>query len=229
MKRRGAGTIDWYKIHMLEIPNLGDVDDQLDSVDDVTHIIHNAWPVNFSRGLDSFEGHVWGLVNLVKIARRSSAKDVRVLFASSIAVVGQYPSQPVPEQPVPPESTAEFGYPEAKWVCEELLLLLEGKVRGSSVRIGQMEGAGAWNESDHFPVVVGASKAVRALPRLEGTLSWLPVNRAGQIVIKLLFSERFKPIYHMENLLVRSGRRLSTIWQIYLGYRFWITRSGWKE
>ncbi len=99
---------------MLEIPYLGDVDDQLDGVDDVTHIIHNTWPVNFSQGLDSFEGHVRGLVNLVKIARRSSAKDVRVLFASSIAVVGQYPSQPVPEKPVPPESTAEFGYPEAK-------------------------------------------------------------------------------------------------------------------
>ncbi|KAK0221405.1 hypothetical protein IW262DRAFT_897554 [Armillaria fumosa] len=202
MKRRGAGSIDWYKIHMLEIPDLGDVDDQLEGVDDVTHIIHNAWPVNFSRGLDSFEGHVRGLVNLVKIARRSSAKDVRVLFASSIAVVGQYPSQPVPEQPVPPESTAEFGYPEAKWVCEELLLSLEGKVRGSSVRIGQMtgaEGTGAWNESEHFPVVVGASKAVGALPRLEGTLSWLPVNRAGQIVVELLFSDRFKSIYHMEN------------------------------
>ncbi|KAK0504442.1 hypothetical protein EDD18DRAFT_1133755 [Armillaria luteobubalina] len=202
MKRRGAGTIDWYKIHMVEISDLGDVDDQLEGVDDVTHIIHNAWPVNFSRGLDSFEGHVRGLVNLVKIARRSSAKDVRVLFASSIAVVGQYPTQPVPEQPVPPESTAEFGYPEAKWVCEELLLSLEGKVRGSSVRIGQMtgaEGAGAWNESEHFPVVVGASKAVGALPRLEGTLSWLPVNRAGQIVIELLFSDRFKSIYHMEN------------------------------
>ncbi|KAK0202205.1 hypothetical protein DFS33DRAFT_1444321, partial [Desarmillaria ectypa] len=202
MQRRGAGIIDWYKIHMLEIPDLGDVDDQLDGVDDVTHIIHNAWPVNFSRGLDSFEGHVRGLVNLVKVAQRSSAKDVRILFASSIAVVGRYPSQPVPEQPVPPESTAEFGYPEAKWVCEELLLSLEGKVRGSSVRIGQMtgaEGAGAWNESEHFPVVVGASKAVGALPKLEGTLSWLPVNRAGQIVVELLFSDRFKPIYHMEN------------------------------
>ncbi len=131
MKRRGTGVIDWYKIHMLEILDLGDIDDQLDSVDSVTHIIHNAWPVNFSRGLEGFEGHVWRLVNLVKIARRSSAKDVRVLFASSIAVVGQHTSQPVPEQPVPPESTAEFGYPEAKWVCEELLLSLEGKVRYS--------------------------------------------------------------------------------------------------
>ncbi|KAK0243751.1 hypothetical protein EDD85DRAFT_784303 [Armillaria nabsnona] len=202
MKRRGACTIDWYKIHMLEIPDLDDVDDQLEGVDDATHIIHNAWPVNFSRGLDSFEGHVRGLANLVKIAWRSSAKDVRVLFASSIAVVGQYPSQPVPEQPAPPESTAEFGYPEVKWVCEELLLSLEGKVRGSSVRIGQMtgtEGAGAWNESEHFPIIVGASKAVGALPRLEGTLSWLPVNRAGQIVVGLLFSDRFKPIYNMEN------------------------------
>ncbi|PBK97141.1 hypothetical protein ARMGADRAFT_1134025 [Armillaria gallica] len=30
------------------------------------------------------------------------------------------------------------------------------------------EGAGAWNDNEHFSVVVGASKAVRALPRLEG-------------------------------------------------------------
>ncbi len=124
-------------------------------------------------GLVSFEGHVQELINLVKIARRSSVKDVRILFASLIAVVGQYPSQSVQEQPVPPELMAEFGYLEAKWVCEELLFSLKGKVRGSSVRIGQMtgaEGARAWNESEHFPVVMGASKTVGMLPRLEGTL-----------------------------------------------------------
>ncbi len=48
MTRRGAGTIDWYKIHMLEIPNLSNIDDQLEGVDDMMHIIHNVWPVNFS-------------------------------------------------------------------------------------------------------------------------------------------------------------------------------------
>ncbi len=149
-------------------------------------------------GLVSFEGHIRELINLVKIARRSSAKDVRILFTSSIAVVGQYPSQSVQEQPVPPESTAEFGYLEAKWVCEELLFSLEGRVRGSSVRIGQMtgaEGAGAWNKSEHFSVIMVACKAIGALPKLERTLSWLPVNRAGQIIIEFLFSDRF---YHME-------------------------------
>ncbi len=61
------------------------------------------------------------------------------------------------------------------------------------------EGAGAWNESKHFPVVVGASKAIGALSRSEGTLPWLPINCAGQIVVGLLFSEHFKSIYNMEN------------------------------
>ncbi len=42
MRRQGAGTINCYKIHMLEIPDLGDIDDQLEGVDDVMHIIHNA-------------------------------------------------------------------------------------------------------------------------------------------------------------------------------------------
>ncbi len=227
-KRRGAGTIDWYKLHMLEIPDLSDVD--------VTHIIRNAWPVNFSRGLESFEGHVRGPVKLVKIARRSSAKDVRVLFATSIAVVGQYLSQPVPEKPVPPESTVAFGYPEAKWVCK-LLLSLEGKIRGSSVRIGQMtgaEGVGVWNESKHFPVVVSASKAVGALPRLEGTLSCLSVNHASQIIVELLFSERFKPIYHMENP-ARQGwtaviDNLADILEIpILDYAEWLERVRGNE
>ncbi len=64
---------------------------------------------------------------------------------------------------------------------------------------GRSEVVGAWNEREHFSVIVGASKAVGALPRLEGTLSRLPINRIGQIVVGLLFSGRFKPIYHMEN------------------------------
>ncbi|KAK0475330.1 hypothetical protein EDD18DRAFT_1089956, partial [Armillaria luteobubalina] len=107
-------------------------------IEDVTYIIHNMWPVKFSRGLDGFEGHIRELVNFAKIAWRSSAEDVCALFASSIAVVGRCPSQPVPD---PPESTAQSGYPESKWVREEPLLSLEGKVRGSSVRNGQMTAA----------------------------------------------------------------------------------------
>ncbi|KAG6899620.1 hypothetical protein C0995_005371 [Termitomyces sp. Mi166 len=191
----------------------------------VTHIIHNAWPVNFSRSLASFEPHIRALSNLVRIALLSAGRravgsaPTRILFASSIAVAGRFPSLhaqgpfEVPETFLEAFNSAEFGYPEAKWVCERLLLgaselygdassIEEPLIRGSSVRIGQMtgpEGSGAWNESEHFPIIVRTSQQLGALPELKGSLSWLPVNRAGDILAELLFSRGFKPFYHMEN------------------------------
>jgi len=88
----------------------------------------------------------------------------------------------VPEMPTDPRTTDDFGYPESKWVCEEILLKaneLFGKtndsktplLRTSSVRIGQMTGpesSGAWNETEHFPILVRTSKIIKALPHVEG-------------------------------------------------------------
>ncbi|KAF5348495.1 hypothetical protein D9756_009661 [Leucocoprinus leucothites] len=139
----------------------------------------------------------------------------RVLFASSIAVVGRFPilnpegPLEVPEEPLDAVNTAEFGYPEAKWVCErvgmaadELYGQDDALVKASSVRIGQMtgpEGSGAWNESEHFPLLVHSSAALKVVPALSGSLSWIPVNRAGDAITEMLFSKTFRPIYHMEN------------------------------
>ncbi|KAG5635590.1 putative NRPS-like protein biosynthetic cluster [Sphagnurus paluster] len=211
---------------------------------EVTHIVHNAWPINFNRSLSSFEPHVRGLCNLIGLAllsagnRSAGSAPTRLLFASSIAVVGLFPRLhshgpfEVPETPLGAENVAEFGYPEAKWVCEQLLLaadelfggacsLDEPLLQGSNVRIGQMtgaEGSGAWNESEHFPIMVRTSQQLGALPALEGvsqillsgsliqrlvcafqSLSWLPVNRAGDVLTELLFSKAFRPFYHVEN------------------------------
>ncbi|KAG6869385.1 hypothetical protein C0995_003602, partial [Termitomyces sp. Mi166 len=64
----------------------------------VTHIIHNAWPVNFSRSLASFEPHIRALSNLVRLALQSASQravgsaPTRILFASSIAVAARFRS-----------------------------------------------------------------------------------------------------------------------------------------
>ena len=75
-------------------------------------------------------------------------------------------------------------------------------VKASSVRIGQMtgpEGSGTWNESEHFPLLVHSSAALKVVPALSGSLSWIPVNRAGDAITEMLFSKTFRPMYHMEN------------------------------
>lgn len=88
----------------------------------------------------------------------------------------------VPEVSLDAENTAEFGYPEAKWVGECVLLAAEDLfghagnaeeplIKVSNVRIGQMtgpEGSGAWNESEHFPIIVKTSQQLGALPSLDG-------------------------------------------------------------
>ncbi|GLB38787.1 putative acetyl-CoA synthetase-like protein [Lyophyllum shimeji] len=231
MDKRGASMSSqaWEKVVLhgadLSRSDFGLCEEEFAELLAVTHIIHNAWPVNFNRNLSSFEPHVQGLCNLVRLALLSSGRRLtgtpptRILFASSIAVAGRFPAlnadgpYEVPETSLDAENTAEFGYPEAKWVCERLLLAAvelygdpcsveEPLVAGSNVRIGQMtgpEGSGAWNESEHFPIIVRTSQQIGALPALEGSLSWIPVNRAGDVITELLFSKRFKPFYHMEN------------------------------
>ncbi|KAF4620377.1 hypothetical protein D9613_000452 [Agrocybe pediades] len=244
MQKRGVVVEDsdkaWQKVVFLNSTtsqaNLGLDAEQYEELQSVTHIIHNAWPVDFNRNLSSLETQVKVLSNLVRLALRGASKSrccpaypsqvppKRILFASSIAVVGRYPivnpSGPgdVPEVELDPRCTDDFGYPEAKWVCEEILLKANelfkqtasdsepssssALLRASSVRIGQMtgpEGSGAWNETEHFPIIVRTSKMVKALPQVEGSLSWMPVNRAAAVVSELLFSTGFQPIYHMEN------------------------------
>ncbi|VDB88513.1 unnamed protein product [Peniophora sp. CBMAI 1063] len=201
-------------------PYLGISAERYDELLSITHIIHNAWPVNFDRTLASFEASIRTLDNLVQLALLSGARNAhdhrprRILFASSIAVAGRYPiinpdNSVVPEAPLDPRATAEFGYPEAKWVCEQVALeanrLFGGEqplIQAASVRIGQMtgaEGSGAWNASEHFPIIVATCQKLQAIPEINGTLSWMPVNRAASVVAECLFTEDFAPIYHLEN------------------------------
>lgn len=108
----------------------------------------------------------------------------RILFASSIAVAGRYPiinpgAGAVPETPLEAHLTAAFGYPEAKWVGEQVMLAAnklfgngeQPLIETSSVRIGQMtgpEGSGVWNASEHFPIIVATSQKLKAVPDLDG-------------------------------------------------------------
>ena len=99
------------------------------------------------------------------------------------------PSGPVdiPEVAVEPHNTDDFGYPEAKWVCEQILLkanelfgvktnnLKMPLLRTSSIRIGQLTGpekSGTWNETEHFPIIVRTSQMIKALPDIEGVSAY---------------------------------------------------------
>ena len=91
----------------------------------VTHIIHNAWTVNFNLALQSFEGQVAGVRKLVDISA-AATHPIRILATSSIGITNSWdPSNgPVPEHPLSDVKLAtETGYTASKFVVEAVSVL----------------------------------------------------------------------------------------------------------
>jgi long-subunit acyl-CoA synthetase (AMP-forming)/nucleoside-diphosphate-sugar epimerase len=158
----------------------------------VTHVVQNGWPMDFNRRVASFESQFRLTRDLIQLTVESGkAQETKkgrpsspptYLFVSSIAVVGQYPNQKagrgsmVPELPMPDNECAdEFGYAQAKLVCERIVESAarahQGELVARYVRVGQMTGAretALWNTREHFPALVKSSQLVGYLPRIRG-------------------------------------------------------------
>ena len=154
--------------------------------DQVTHIIHNAWPMDFKRTLSSFKAQFQMLQNLLQLARDAhSAHPLnrpKLIFISSIAVVGQYPrlekDAMIPEIPMSDQRCAnDIGYAKAKLACEKIIEAaaqdLASEMQVAYIRIGQMSGSeqsGNWNTDEHLAALVKSSQTVGSLPYLPGVL-----------------------------------------------------------
>lgn len=185
----------WAKIHLLEVDHK-QIDMGLDNetyrqLSHASYIIHNAWPMDFNRSLVSFETQFQALDNIIRLVLNAKAAPApRILFTSSIAAVArygvQYNESVVPEEPMDnPEVSAHFGYPEAKWVCEQILLKVAamhaGLIEPIIVRVGQLTGsttAGVWSPAEHLPSIFKSSQTLKALPDLSGVSSFLSPSLA---------------------------------------------------
>lgn len=175
----------------------------------VTHVIHNAWPMNGMKPLSSFEGQFCVLRNLINLARDIGAvqsSPIRFHFISSIGTVNGGSAL---EGRTEMEKVMSNGYNEAKFVCErvvqETLQKCPAIVQATIVRPGQIAGStetGYWNTSEHFPAIVKSSQSVGVFPALKGRMSWTPVNIAASIIVDLLLDEDIPAeIYHVDNPL----------------------------
>ncbi|KAL9583819.1 MAG: hypothetical protein Q9212_002492, partial [Teloschistes hypoglaucus] len=224
LKERGMQVSEkaWSKIHLLpwqagkEFLGLEE-DVYQDLAAQVTHIFHGAWPMDFKMKVSSFEPQIKAVRDLIELARLAHCKrpsvKARLVLASSIAVLGCY-SKVTSSGPVVPEVTLNdpsvalpLGYAQAKWCCEKMIEnaqeCIAEEIECMIVRIGQISGSqtmGYWSPKEHFPALVKACQDVKAVPNLQGTLSWIPVDQAAQVAIELLFNS--KPpelVYHLEN------------------------------
>jgi len=167
----------------------------------VTHIIHNAYRVNFALSLFSFEPNIRTARNLVDFALSSPyASPPRLLLISTIGVVHNYPQDGVvPEAPVPPESALTNGYTQSKWVIERIFLAAQEytSLRPVSVRIGQITGgaSGAWNKTEWFPGMLKSSQYLGCLPMLDKDLSWITVDSMAAAIVEMRNSPH--PVLHL--------------------------------
>ncbi|RBR03687.1 uncharacterized protein FIESC28_11725 [Fusarium coffeatum] len=211
---------------------LGLQDSDYDSVvKDVTHIIHNAWPMSAKRPLSGFESQFQVFRNLLDLGHAcasSRPEDFKFSFqmVSSIGVVGQWGLAAgqtgkivVPEQRATIDSLLGNGYAEAKWGCErmldETLHKYPNRFRPMVVRLGQIAGSktsGYWNPMEHFGFLIKSSQTLNALPDVDGNLNWTPVNDIADTLTDLALSDRVPhPIYHIDNPIGQQWRDVNNI------------------
>ncbi|RMZ74831.1 hypothetical protein DV737_g5699, partial [Chaetothyriales sp. CBS 132003] len=200
-------------------------------VHNVTHIIHNAWPMSGTRPLKQFEPQFLSLRSLLDLAGhiadyRLGEIGFRVGFqlVSSIGVIGNSGKPRVPEERVAFSATLPLGYCEAKWVCErmldETLHKHPQRFRTSVVRPGQIAGSrtsGFWNPVEHFAALVKSAQNLRAWPDFDGVLQWVPVNDAASVMVDLCRvaelhnAPEVYPVYHIDNPVGQPWKQMNPV------------------
>ncbi|KAG8995366.1 hypothetical protein FRB94_009200 [Tulasnella sp. JGI-2019a] len=157
-----------------------------------TIIIHNAWSVNFNLGISSFEPHIRGAVNLMSLGLVSS-RQASFYFSSSVSAVAGWPGPgDVPEAvTADPNVAQKMGYARSKWVTEKLCQIASEttSLRAVVLRIGQMVGStvdGTWNETEAVSLMIKSADTLHALPNLQESVSWLPVDYAARAILDLV-------------------------------------------
>lgn len=182
-----------------------------------TTIIHAAWAVNFSLQLPSLVDHILGTRYILELAMKSGAQ---MLFISSAASVSSSSARPILEIPsLKPSDASPLGYSQSKWVAERMCQAAHDQVCAVSdlgfsvsiLRVGQLCGneQGVWNANEAYPLLLSTARLAKCLPELPNeALSWLPVDKAAQVVLDIAKHQRLAytttsqdgvPVFHILN------------------------------
>ncbi|THV01989.1 acetyl-CoA synthetase-like protein [Dendrothele bispora CBS 962.96] len=152
----------------------------------VTHVIANAWRVDFNIGLSSFEADIKGLRYMVDLAL---ARNALLIFISSIGVFQRYTyakTRPFPEQHLPAQVASGGGYPQGKWVSEQIMqnAASQAGLRSVAVRLGQACGSpnGSWNSKEWLPALVRSAPVLGCVPGDDRLMTWIPADMAARAI-----------------------------------------------
>lgn len=169
--------------------------------DEVTHIVHNAWDVNFNRPFESFiDAHIRGVSSIIELCV-TSKRPKRLLFMSSEGAVSG--ENTINNQGVTEAIRADWscaqrtGYAQSKLVAENLVVAAcqNAHLQACICRVGQIGGPthekGLWNQREWFPSLVASSVRLSMIPNhllVKDEVDWIPIDLASGIIVELLFN-----------------------------------------
>lgn len=169
-----------------------------DVLDDLKHnlttAIHSAWAVNFNLGVRSFkQQHIKGTWNLLNLClSTNTVKPAKLFFCSSISAAAGTPiPATIKEAHIEDLSHAQnMGYARSKLVTEHIVRAAAKQtgMEARVLRIGQIVGdssKGVWNATEAIPLMIQSATTIGALPALEETPSWMPVDEVARAVVEL--------------------------------------------
>ncbi|KAI2467247.1 L-aminoadipate-semialdehyde dehydrogenase [Annulohypoxylon bovei var. microspora] len=183
----------------------------------LTTVIHSAWMVNFNVNLGSFErSHIAGVHNIIKLCLSVPfQKPANFFFVSSISAAAGTPLPAViREAHIEDLHYAQnMGYARSKLVTEHIIREAARKtgIHARVLRTGQLMGdshKALWNPTEAIPLMIQSATTIGALPMLDETPSWLPVDKCAAAILELSglnpstkdsLSETSEEVYHVLN------------------------------
>ncbi|KAK0106352.1 hypothetical protein ONS96_003987 [Cadophora gregata f. sp. sojae] len=163
---------------------------------EVTGVIHCAWSVNFNLALSSFEADcIAGAYNLLALCLKAKQKEPATFnFCSSVSAVAATKGGFVPEAlPESLDFAQNMGYAQSKLVTEHICMSAAKfyGIKARVLRVGQIIADtthGIWNATEAIPLMIQAGLTIGAIPRLDESPLWLPVDVVASSVSDISLS-----------------------------------------
>ncbi|KAL0564613.1 hypothetical protein V5O48_017429 [Marasmius crinis-equi] len=188
---------------LLEKDHFGLSSEDFQEMKSVTHIVHNAWPLDLTARLPSFKDNMASLRNLLDFAIISGAN---FIFMSSVAVfINADLGAPLLERPTPAWYAEGLDYAESKWVAEQIVLnAYEIGLGAQIIRLGQLCGLRAnnlWDQRDWPLAIIQSAKWLRCIPSEDRVVTWMHPESASRAIIESLNAdlEDRSPILHIRH------------------------------
>ncbi|ENH99159.1 hypothetical protein COCC4DRAFT_66695 [Bipolaris maydis ATCC 48331] len=172
----------------------------------LTGIIHCAWSVNFNKNLVSFEKDcIAGVRHLIDLCMATSSTAPATFdFCSSVSTVAQCPDLNTPERVAEYDWAQGMGYAQSKCVAEHICMAAAQKtgIKARVLRVGQIVADtvhGVWNATEAIPLMMQSALTIGALPRLQESPSWTPVDVVAKAVTEISFSDADSVVVNVTN------------------------------